>query len=92
MDTKWVIAGKPDNAVPEVDRVYEIRDSRKGIFAGRIIPVSGEWATVERIEGQIHWASVENKVLYGSRPDAVSIRAGLVYTIELQEQPKDGAE
>jgi len=84
MNKNWVIARQPEDATPIVGRIYEIRDVRKGTFTGRIISVNGEWAKVERLEGTIHWCSVTNNLLSGPRPDAVTIRAGLAYLIELE--------
>ena len=84
MNTNWVIAGQPDGATPIIGNIYEIRHSRKGTFTGRIMSVDGEWAKVERLEGEIHWASVEYNLLVGSKPEVVSIRACLSYLIELE--------
>jgi len=85
MDKKgWVISGKPDGELPIIGAVYEIRDSRKGTFTGRIISISGNFADVEVIEGKIHWASTENKI-FDSNPDVVSIRDSLVYLIEITQ-------
>lgn len=80
-NTNWVIAGKPDSAVLEIGTVYDIHDARKGTFTGRVISVHGEFAQVEVLEGKIHWASNENRIL-NSSPETVSIRASLVYLTE----------
>lgn len=85
MDKNWVIARQP-NAIPQVGKVYQIRDSRKGTFTGRILSVRGEWASVERLKGDIFWASKERNIFDGPRPDTVDIRAGLVYLIELEPE------
>ena len=42
---RWVIAGKPDGARPEVGRRYTVRHSRKGTFAIQVASVDGEWLT-----------------------------------------------
>ena len=81
----WVIAGKSSDAVPEIGTTYNIRD-RKGTFTGQILKVSGNFATVQRIEGDIRWASNENRLFIGSQPDVVSIRDILSYLIELSEE------
>ncbi len=78
----WVIAGKPDGELPVIDAVYEIRDSRKGTFTGRIISIRGEFADVEVLNDGIRWASNENRV-FNSNPDTVSILDSLVYLIEI---------
>jgi hypothetical protein len=79
VDKNWVIAGKPDDAVPTVGREYEIRDRRKGTFSGRILAVNGEWAEVEVTKGKPYFMSLDYKLGYNG---FVSIRAGLVYLIE----------
>lgn len=81
MDTNWVIARQPDNAVPVVGQEYEIRDSRKGTFCGKILNVHGEFADVEVTEGSPKFRSLDFKLQYSGY---VSIRAGLVYLIELE--------
>ena len=82
MSKNWVIARKPDSAVPAVGRLYEIRDSRKGTFIGRIVDVNGNIARVEVVSGEIHWASRENRI-FNASPDLVNICARLVYLIEV---------
>jgi len=84
MSENWVIARKPDGTVPTVGQVYEIRDSRKGTFTGRIIDDSGYWARVEVLAVKIHWASKENHI-FNRNPDVVNIRASLVYLIEIED-------
>jgi len=90
-ENTWVIAGKPDDAIPTEGAIYEIRDCRKGTFTGRIITVREEFADVEVLSGKIHWASRENKI-FDANPEVVGIRASLVYLIEQEpvinkEQP-----
>lgn len=81
----WVIAGQPEDAIPVIGDVYEIRDSRKGTFTGRIIAIRGIWADVERLIGSIYWASNEYNLCVGPRPDIVTIRDSLAYLIEKGE-------
>jgi hypothetical protein len=81
MDKNWVIAGKPNDATPIVGGTYEIRHSRKGTFVGTILDVDGEWAHVNIISGKPKFASLEHKMDYDG---VTSIRAGLVYLIELE--------
>jgi hypothetical protein len=76
----WVIAGEPKGSFPKVKGVYEIRDSRKGVFEGKIIDVRGDFADVEVLSGKIHWVSKENN-LFNPDPEVVSIRDILVYLI-----------
>lgn len=85
----WVIARKPKDAVPEIGKVYEIRHSRKGTFVGKILSVSGNFATVERIEGKIKWASKENRLFNTPCHKNLSIRDSLVYLIEIDSTMED---
>lgn len=77
----WKIAGEPDGAVPIVGEVYQIQDSRKGTFIGKIISVNGIWADVQRLSGKIKWASTDYQWEQGQYPNEVSIRDTLVYLI-----------
>ena len=78
----WVIAGKMKGAVPEVGKKYEIRDERKGTFDGVILEVIDSFATVEVVDGKVHWASNERRI-FDPNPETVSIRDTLVYLIEV---------
>jgi hypothetical protein len=80
----WVIAGKSNDAQPKVGKVYEIRDRRKGTFTGRIISIGHPFATVEVLEGEIHWVSNENR-MFNANPKTVGIRCSLCYLIELDQ-------
>lgn len=82
--SNWKIAGRPDG-IPIVNEVYEIRDIRKGTFVGRILCVREEFADVERIDGNIYWASYTHQMIHGSLPKQVSIRDTLVYLIPQAE-------
>lgn len=82
MDNNWVIAGKSDDAIPEVGKLYEIRDNRKGTFTGKILEVNGNFATVEVVEGEPKFISLDYKLGYNG---IVSIRNVLVYMIELEQ-------
>jgi hypothetical protein len=83
MDTNWVIAGKPADAVPVVGQEYKIRDSWKGTFSGRILTVTGEWADVEVTKGKPRFISMDRRLGYNGQ---ISIRACLVYLIEQPAQ------
>ena len=85
MDKNWVIARQPDNAIPVIGQEYEIRDSRKGTFKGKILSVNGEWADVEVTDGKPKFISLDYKLGYNGY---VSIRAGLVYLIALEPANK----
>lgn len=80
----WVIARKPPGTVPEVGKVYEVRDSRKGTYTVEITAINGEWATGNVLMGEIHWASKENR-LFNSNPETTTLRAPLVYLIETEQ-------
>jgi hypothetical protein len=82
---QWVIAGKPDDAQPEIGKTYKIRDSRKGIFFGRVLTIHHPFATVEVLKGKIKWLSMENN-LFNPNPETVSIRCSLCYLIEQEEE------
>lgn len=81
MDKNWVIARQPDNAIPVIGQEYEIRDSRKGTFNGKILNVRGEFADVEVTSGVPHFAGFASKLAYDGY---LSIRAGFVYLIALE--------
>ena len=72
----WVIAGLPDDAVPEVNTVYEIRHSRKGTFIGRVTKVNGEFADVDVVVGKPKFMSDSYRLEYDGQ---VSIRDSLCY-------------
>ena len=80
--------GKPANTLPEIGKIYKIQHSRKGDFVGKLTKLSGEWATFEILSGEIHWASMENKLiqkLFGD--EIVTVRDSLSYLVEI-EDPK----
>lgn len=85
MDTNWVIARQPDTAIPAIGQEYEIRDSRKGTFTGKILNVRGEFADVEVTSGVPHFAGFESKLAYEGY---LSIRAGLCYLIAVEPANK----
>lgn len=78
----WVIAGKPDGEIPIVRQEYEIRDSRKGTFSGRILSVRESFADVEVTGGTPRFRSVAYNASYDG---VVSIRDTLVYLIEKEQ-------
>ena len=74
--------------MPEIGKIYKIQHSRKGDFVGKLTKLSGEWATFEILSGEIHWASMENKLiqkLFGD--EIVTVRDSLSYLVEI-EDPK----
>jgi hypothetical protein len=81
----WVIAGKDAGAIPEIGKVYEIRDKRKGTFVGRVLSVTDVFARVEVISGEIKWLSMGNKLL-NPNPETVSIRDVLCYLVEIENE------
>ena len=78
----WVIASKPDDAIPEIGKLYEIRHSRKGIFYGKVVRVEGGWADVDVVEGKPKFISWDAKLSYDGQ---VTVRDSLVYLIEIEE-------
>ena len=75
---KWIIANEKDDAIPEIGKIYEIRHSRKGTFIGKIVSVSGSFAKVEILNGEIKWASKENRI-FNPNPEFVDIKDSLSY-------------
>ena len=80
----WKIDGRPEGTEPKVFGVYKIEHSRKGIFFGRIIEVNDNFATVELLEGNPHFASRETK--FDSETDLLGIRDSLSYLTEIVER------
>lgn len=76
----WVIRGQPEGTAPVVGHLYEIRDSRKGTFNGKVVEVAGNTATIEVTEGEPRFASLDYRLGYNG---LVKIRASLAYLIEL---------
>lgn len=87
MEDKWIIAGKPDGEEPKVGTVYEIRDSRKGTFWGKIINVRDNFADVEVTKGKPEFISDAYKMSYSGY---CSIRSGLCYLIEIPLELEKG--
>ncbi len=80
----WVIAGQKGNEPPIVDKLYEVRHSRKGTFKVQVNEVSGEWATCTIVEG-VALAVMSYNVKYEG--EQLTVRDTLSYWIPLEGKP-----
>jgi hypothetical protein len=81
----WVIKGAPAGALPEVGREYEITDSRKGTFAGKVLEVNGDFAKVEVTKGKPKFMSAGYRDSYDG---IVSVRASLATFAPIMKTPR----
>lgn len=79
-DGNWVIAGKPQGALPEVGATYEVRHSRKGTFFVRCTGLAGQW-----MNGVITSGVAKAVMAYNVRDegDEVTIRDVHSYLIQV---------
>lgn len=82
--TGWVIAGKPNGALPEVGKIYDVRHSRKGNFTLEVTGVDGEWVTGRIVRG-VAGAMMRYNVREAG--DEITVRASMTYLIELRGAP-----
>ena len=80
MSDGWVIAGKPQGALPEVGKVYEVRHSRKGTFTIRCTGLAGQWLNGVVTSGVAKAAMTYNVRYEG---EEISIRDVHSYLIEV---------
>jgi hypothetical protein len=81
----WVIKGEPAGALPEVGREYEITDSRKGTFAGKVLEVNGDFAKVDVTKGKPKFMSAGFRDSYDG---IVSVRASLATFVPIMNNEK----